>query len=190
MNKEEAKAILRSNLKGSKKKRSPLLTIAEAVRLLVNDPDYGSTSKLAESFGVSRSTIEAFDKMNEQPAEIQKLIEDGKIGIGINPNLVSIANIERRISVANIIAGLRAKDARAVIIKCKKDCNLEPEQCKNAVINAKLTEKPTKSLTISLELSEHSKFLETAKRAGLSTKEAAKQAISDWTKGKEKTGCS
>ena len=188
MNKDEAKAILHSNLKGSKKKRSPLLIIAQAIRLLVNDDEYGSTSKVAESFGVSRSTIEAFDKMNDQPTEIQKLIEDGKIGIGINPNLVSIANIERRISVANIIAGLRVKDARAIITKCKKDRNLEPERCKNAVINTKSIEKPRKSLTISLELSEHSAFLEASKKAGFSTKEAAKQAISDWTKGKEKAG--
>ncbi len=190
MNKDEAKAILRLNLKGSKKKRSPLLTIAQAVGLLVNDDEYGSTSKLAESFNVSRPTIEAFDKMNNQPTKIQKLIEDGKIGIGINPNLSSIANIERRISVANAIAGLSAKEARAVITKCKNDCNLEPEQCKNAIINTKLAEKPKKSLTISLELSEHSKFLEASKKAGLSAKEAAKQAISDWTKEKEKADSS
>lgn len=188
MNKEEAKAILRLNLKGRKKKRSPLLTIAQAVRLLVNDDEYASTSKLAEEFAVSRPTIEAFDKMNDQPTEIQKLIEDGKIGIGINPTLSSIANIERRISVANAIAGLSTKEARVIIIRCKKDCNLKPEECKNILINAKLAEKSTKSLTISLELSEHLKFLKVSEKAGLSAKEAAKQAISDWIKGKEKAG--
>jgi hypothetical protein len=190
MDKEDAKKILASNLKGRKKKRSPLLTIAQAARLLVNDDEYGSTSKLAKDFDVSRSIIEAFDKMNDQPPEIQELIEDGKIGIDTNPKLSSIADIKRRVAVANAIAGLRTKDAREIITKCKKDRNLEPEHCKNAVINAKSTEKPTKSLTISLELSEHSKFLEASKKAGLSAKEAAKQAISDWTKGKEKSGSS
>ena len=63
MDKDEAKAILIANLKGSKSKRTPLLTIAEAVRLLINDKEYGSSSKVAESFGVKRQTIEAFEKM-------------------------------------------------------------------------------------------------------------------------------
>lgn len=187
MNKEEARAFVRANLKGKKKKEAPLLIIAEAVRLLVSDREFGSTTKLADSFSVKRPTMESFDKMNDQPAEVKKLIEEGKIGIDNNSKLASIVDVQRRIAVAYTIAGLRTRDAREIIAKCKKDCNLEPEECKKAVINAKPPKKSIKVLAIPLEPQEHSKFFKASEKAGLSPKEAGKQAIAEWVKAQEKS---
>jgi len=180
MDKDEAKKILSANLKGSKIKRSSLLMIAEAVRLLVSDKEYGSTSKLAESFGVRRPTIESFDKMNEQPEEIKKLMQEGKIRIDASTKLSSIPDLKIRVDLGKTLAGLSAKDVRQTIDYCKKHPNLSPEECKKAIIDAKPTKKQVKSVTLRLESKDYEEFMAASKRAGLKIEEAGKQAISEW----------
>lgn len=182
MDKDEAKKILIANLKGSKKKRVPLLTIAAAVRFLANDKEYGSTSKLAEGFGVKRPTIESFDKMNDQPDKIKKLIEEGKIGIDANTKLSTIPDQENRVKLAKTIAGLSAIQTRLTISYFKKHPNLSPEDCKNAIINSKPTEKQGKSVIIHLKSEDHEAFIAASKKAGLKPEEAGKQAIFEWMK--------
>src|SRR5438046_1293615 len=115
MDKTAAKAILLANLKGAKTKRSKLTDIARAIRLLKSDGEYASTRRLANAFGVSRSIIEAFDRILDQPAEIKKLIAEDKILLDTSTKLASIANADRRVEVAKEVAGETAFDARYII---------------------------------------------------------------------------
>jgi hypothetical protein len=180
MNKDEAKRILLVNLKGSKTKHSSLLVIAKAVRLLINDKEYGSTSKLAESFHVKRPTIESFDRMNDQPEEIKNLIQEGQIRIDASTKLSSIPDLKRRVNFAKAVAELSAKDTRQIIDYCKKHPNLSPEECKKAIADSKPIKKQVQSIAISLESKEYEAFLAASKKAGLKLEEAGKLAISQW----------
>jgi len=180
MDKDEAKRILLENLKGSKTKHSSLLTIAEAVRLLINDEEYMSTLKLAESFGVKRPTIESFDKMNDQPKEIKKLIREGQIRIDASTKLSSIPDMKKRVGIAKTVAGLSAKHTRQIIDYYKKHPNLSPEECKKAFADSKPAKKHFKSVEIQLESNEYDAFIAASKKTGVRLKEAGKQAISEW----------
>lgn len=182
MDKDEAKKILIANLKGSKRKSAPLLTIAAAVRFLASDKEYGSTSKLAEGFDVKRPTIESFDKMNDQPEEIKKLIEEGKIGIDASTKLSTIPDRERRVRLAKAVAGLSAKQTRQTISYSKKYPNLSPEDCKKAVTNFKPAKKQVKSVAIHLESEDYEAFIAASKKSGLRPEEAGKQALLKWIK--------
>ena len=180
MDKDEAKKILRENLKGSKIKHSSLLIIADAVRLLKNAEEYGSTSKLAESFGVKRPTIESFDKMNDQPGEIKNLIQEGQIRIDSSTKLSSIPDLKKRVDMAKAVAGLSAKDTRQIIVYCKKHSNLSPEECKKAIADSKPLKKHVRSIVISLESKEYDAFLAASKAEGFKLEEAGRLAISQW----------
>lgn len=179
MNKDEAKRILSANLKGSKIKQLSLLIIAEAVRLLIKDKEYGSTSKLAESFGVKRPTIESFEKMNDQPEEIKKLIQEGQIRIDASTKLSSILDLKKRVNLAKAVAGLSAKDTRQIIDYCKKHPNLSPEECKKVVAYSK-PKKQFQSVKITLGYKEYEAFLAASKKAGLNLEETGKLAVSEW----------
>jgi len=181
MDKVEAKKTLSENLKGKKKKQVSLLTIAEAVRLLANDKEYGSTSKLAESFGVKRPTIESFDKMNDQPDEIKNLIKEGKIRIDASTKLSSISDLKKRVYLARAVAGLSAEDTRNIINYSKKHPKLSSEECKKAIEDIKAKKSQIKSVKIPLENADYDAFLATSKKTGLKLEEAGKQAISEWT---------
>lgn len=180
MDKDEAKKILLANLKGSKTKRSSLLIIAEAVRLLINDKEYGSTSKLAENFGVKRPTIESFDSMNSQPQEIKNLIQEGQIRIDASTKLSTIPDLKKRVDLAKAVAGLSAKDTRQIIDYCKKHPDLSPEECKKAIADSKPIKKHLQSIVVSLESKEYDAFLAASKKTGLKLEEAGKLAISEW----------
>jgi hypothetical protein len=182
MNKNEARTILAANLKGRKKKRSSLLTIAEAARLLISDKEYGSVSILAKSFGVSRSTIESFDRIIDQPEEIKKLIQEDQIRIDACTKLSSIIDLKKRVDLAKTVAGLTAEETRRTIDYCKKHPELSPEDCKKAVINSKPAKKQVKSVTIHLKSEDYAAFTAASERAGLHPEEAGKQAISEWIK--------
>jgi len=180
MDKSEAKKILSANLKGKKKKQSSLLTIAKAVRLLANDNEYGSTSKLAESFGVKRPTIESFDKMNTHPQEIKSLIQKGKIRIDASTKLSSIPDLKKRVDLARAVAGLSAEDTRHIVNYSKKHPKLSSEECKKAIADIKATKKQIKSVKIPLKYADYDAFLAASEKIGLKLEEAGKQAISEW----------
>ncbi|WNZ28446.1 MAG: hypothetical protein IAX21_07195 [Candidatus Bathyarchaeota archaeon] len=181
MDKVKAKKILSENLKGKKKKQVSLLTIAEAVRLLANDKEYGSTSKLAESFGVKRPTIESFDKMNDQPDEIKTLIQQDKIRIDASTKLSSISDLKKRVDLAKAVAGLSAEDTRNIINYSKKHSKLTSEECKKAIEDKKAKKSQIKLIKIPLKNSDYNAFLKISKKKGLKLEEAGKQAISEWT---------
>ena len=186
MEKNDAKKILIANLKGSKKKCSPLLTIAQAVRLLLNDAEYGSTTKLAKSFGVRRPTIEAFDKMNEQPDEIKKLITEGKIGIDASTKLSVIPDQRKRAELAKTVAGLNAEQTRRTIAYFKKHPKASFHDCKQAAVNFKPPRRNVRTVMVRLERREYEAFAAASKKASLQPAEAGKQAISKWIKSQEK----
>lgn len=180
MDKDTAKAILIANFKGSKRKRSPLLTIAKAVRLLLKDGEYNSSNQLAEAFDVSRPTVESFDKMNDQPNEIRKLIAEGKILLDANTKLSSIPDIKKRIEIAKVIAGLTAFETRDIIDYWKKHPELSPEECKKAVFESKTLTKEMHLVVIPLEPDQFNDFQNVARNKGLKIDEAAKLAIREW----------
>lgn len=175
---DEAKSILIANLKGSKRKRSSLITIAKATRLLLRN--YRSTKNLAEDFDVSRPIIESFDKINDQPEEIKKLIAEGKILLDASTKLSTISDITKRIELANAVAGLTAFDTRYVVDYWKKHPELSAEKCKRIVLNSKSIKKVIHVLVIPLEAKHYNAFQLAAKAKGLKSEDAARLAIMEW----------
>jgi len=180
MNEDEAKAILIANLKGSKKKRSSLITIAKATRLLLQN--YPSTKKLAIDFDVSRPIIESFDKINDQPEEIKELIAEGRILLDQSTKLSTISNNKKRIEVARTVSGLTAFETRYVIDYCKKHPELSAKECKKKVMDSRTITKQIHVLVIPLEEKNYKAFLFTAQNEGLKSEEAARLAIIEWLK--------
>lgn len=175
---DKAKAILIANLKGKKRKRSSLITIAKATRLLLRN--YESTKKLASEFDVSRPIIESFDKINDQPEEIKKLIEERKILLDASTKLSTISDITKRIELANAVAGLTAFDTRYVIDYWKKHPELSAEKCKRIVLDSKSITKEIHVLIIPLETEHYNAFQLAAKTRGLKSEDAARLAIMEW----------
>jgi len=180
MDKETAKAILISNLKGSRKKRLPLTTISRAVRLLVNDNEYGSSRSVAKEFDITRQVIESFYRILDHPKEIQKLIKDGKILLDASTKLHSIKNIERRVEVANVIAGMIAFDSRDIIDYCKRKPNLSAEECKNIVLESKPVNIITHAVVAPLNECLFKQFKKIANNKNMNLHEAALAAIKKW----------
>jgi ribosomal protein L14E/L6E/L27E len=179
MNKEEAKQILVTNLKGSKRKPSPLLA-AEAARFLIKDKEFGSAFKVASSLSVSRPTIEAFDKINDQPEEIKKLIQDGQIRIDQSTKLSSISDLKKRIEIAKVVTNLSAKDTRCILDYSKKHPALSAEESKKAAIALNLIRTDAQTVKVHLESENFDKLQTTSKKMGLSLEEACKIAVAEW----------
>ncbi len=180
MNKDTAEALLIANLKGSKRKRSSLLMIAEAVRTLLESKEYKSSKELARKFGVSRPIIESFDKINDQPNEIKKLIAEGKILLDASTKLSSISDLHERVKLARAVAGLTAFDTRYIVDYCKKHPELTPEECKKAVLESKPLKKEIHMIVVPLEPEQFDEFNEVSMKSGLKLDEAAKIAIEEW----------
>jgi DNA-directed RNA polymerase subunit F len=185
MNENEAKAILIANLKGAKTKRTPLPMIGQAVRLLIQSKEYGSSRELAKAFGVSRSIIESFDKINDQPPEIQELIQQRRILLDANTKLMTIKDLARRSEIAKAVAGLSAFDTRYTIDYCRKHPELSPEECKKAVENSKVVTRETHILVTPLSSEQFKEFESISKKANLTIEEAVKVAILEWINKQE-----
>jgi hypothetical protein len=178
MNTDTAKSILIANLKGSKRKRSSLITIAEATRTLIRK--YGSARKVASVFDVSRTIIESFDKINDQPTEIKKLIEKRKILLDASTKLSSISDTKKRIELANAVAGLTAFDTRYIIDYWKKHPELSPEECKKIVFDSKPVTEEIHVIVAPLEAKQFDEFQRISRMKGLRLEEAAKIAVEEW----------
>jgi hypothetical protein len=181
MDKDTAEAVLIANLKGSKRKRSSLLMIAEAVRTLLKSGQYKSTVELAKKHEVSRPIIESFDRINDQPKEIKSLIGEGKILLDASTKLCSIADLNKRVKVAKVVAGLSAFDTRYIIDYCKKHPELSAEECKRAVFESKPLKTEIHMVVVPLETEEFNKFHEAVLKKGWKLDEAGKVAINEWT---------
>jgi len=186
MDTDKAKSILIANLKGSKKKRSSLISIAEATRSLLKK--YGSASRLASEFGVSRPIIESFDKINDQPDEIKKLISEEQILLDASTKLSSISNLRKRIELARAVAGLTAFDTRYIIDYWKKHPSLSAEDCKKIVLDSKEKKREIHVLVVPLKTEEYNEFQHLIKLRKLKPEDAARTAILEWLKnmGKRK----
>jgi hypothetical protein len=185
MNKEEAKIILISNLKGSAKKRVPLIKISEAVHLLLNDKEYGSFSALKNEFKISRQILQSFYKIKEQPSEIQKLINENKILLDTNEKLFSIKNIQHRIDLANTVSGLSAFDARDVIDYWKSNPNLTPIECKNLVLQSKDIKRNIHIIIIPLDESIYYDLKKKASINNMKIEDMASLVIKTWINSEE-----
>jgi hypothetical protein len=180
MDKDTAEALLIANLKGSKRKRSSLLMIAEAVRTLMESKEYKSTIELAKKFEVSRPIIESFDKINDQPNEIKKLIAEGKILLDASTKLCSISDLDKRVKIARAVAGLTAFDTRYIVDYCKKNPKLSAEECKKAVFDSKPLKTEIHMVVVPLEAEQFDEFNEVVLKKGLKLDQAAKIAIEEW----------
>ncbi len=182
---QTAEAVLIANLKGPRRKRVPLTTIAEAVRFLI-DTKYHSAKKLAKTFLVTRQIIEAFDNINEQPPKIQKLIKEGKILLDASTKLLSIPDTARRIELAEVVAGGTAFDARYIIDYAKKHPKLSAEECKKAIAKSKGTVRDIHAVVVPLDDETFREFKSAAGANKMSLDEAAKLAIVKWVRRKRK----
>ena len=186
LNEKTARFILENNLKGSKKKRSSLIDIAKAVRYLLNNCEYSSRSELAKDFEISRPIIEAFDRINNQPTEIQQLIKKNKIGLDTSLKLLSIRDDKKRIKVAKAVVDLSSFDARYVIDFVKKRPDLSVEKCKQIVLASKIEQKKLNVLVIPLEEKIFLDFKKISNRKRQSIEDSAISAIQNWIKENKK----
>ncbi len=180
MNKDTAQTLLIANLKGGRRKRSKLTTVAEAIRLLKNDKKYGSSKKLAEAFGVTRQIIESFDGINDQPKEIRRYIDEGKILLDASTKLGSVSKIPRRLELARVVAGETAFDTRYIIDYAKKHPELSAIQCKQDVLASKDVTRNLHVLVIPLEDEVFNNLRSVAVSKKLRLEQAAKIAIKEW----------
>jgi len=180
MNKDEAKIILISNLKGGAKKRVPLIKISEAVHTLLNDEEYDSFSALKNEFKVSRQILQSFYKILEQPPEILKLINENKIKLDTNEKLSSIKNFEDRIKMANVVADLSAFDSRDIIDYWKRNKNLTPLECKKIVLDSKDVKRNIHVIMVPLEEDTYVALKNKAKINNIKVEDAAALAVEQW----------
>jgi len=182
MRRDEARAILIANLKGPRKKRMPLTTIARAVRLLLNNEYRGSSRRMARDYDVSRPIIESFNKVLDHPPEIRKLISQGKLLLDASTKLSTIPDIQKRIEFARAVAGMSAFDVRYVIDYWKKNPHLSAETCKKAVLESKAVERPIHFVGVALDDELFNALSKEALRRQLSRDDAVKMAIRRWLK--------
>jgi hypothetical protein len=180
MRKDEARAILIANLKGPRRKRLPLTTIARAVRQLLNNEYGGSARRLAKDYDVSRPIIESFDKILDHPPEIRKLISQGKLLLDASTKLSTIPDNRKRIELARVISGMSAFDARYVIDYWKKNPHLSAETCKKIVLESKTVERPIHLVGVALDDELFNALSKEALRRRLSRDDAIKMAIQQW----------
>ncbi|MCJ7456974.1 hypothetical protein MUP07_09605 [Candidatus Bathyarchaeota archaeon] len=183
MNTETAEAILIANLKGPRRKRLPLIEIAEAVRLLRKK--YGSTKKLAQAFDVSRPIIESFDRILDQPTAIKRLIAKDAILLDASTKLASIKDPHRRIELAKEIAGETAFDSRDIIDYAKKHPRGSAKECKRAVFASKEITRELHVIVLPLEDELFKGFKMAATTRKMRLEDAGKLAIREWVEREE-----
>jgi len=179
-----AKAILIANLKGHKKKRSSLIEIADAVKFLLDTPNYKNYGELAKEFQVSTSIISSFDKINDQPKEIIALIKEGKIGLDASTKLLTIKDHQKRIQMAKTVAGLTAFDTRHIIDYSKKHPKLSVQKCKEIVLKSHPIVKHTHVVVVPLDEKKFLQFEKKCKKNKMTLDEGASLAISNWIRRK------
>ncbi len=77
---ERATAILLANLKGSRKKPSSWLDIAQACRFLKENEKWG-LKKMSEFFAVSEYQLRQIDSINDLNSDVRQLVGEGKFGV-------------------------------------------------------------------------------------------------------------
>ena len=80
MSEEKATAILLANLKTGRNKPSNLLEIAQACRTVIQS---WGMKKTHEFFKVSEYQLRQIDRINDLREDVQKLVEDGRLGIDV-----------------------------------------------------------------------------------------------------------
>ncbi|MDE2590638.1 MAG: hypothetical protein KGL95_13350 [Patescibacteria group bacterium] len=126
MNEEKAVAILMGNLKGSRKKVSNLLEIAEACRFLI---EKWGIKEMSRYFRVSEFMIRQIDKINDLNPKLRKLVGDGKLGIEASYQLWRF-NEPKRTQVANFIKDMSTEDIRTFVHFAHKNPDMTLDECK------------------------------------------------------------
>jgi len=152
MNEEKAAAILLANIKGHKKKPSKLTEVAEACRFLL---DKWGLKKTAKFLNVSQYQLIQIDKINKLNSAIQKLIDNGKLGIDASYQIWRLKKSIRTEAALECV-DLTSHEVRQLVHLLRNDEELTVKEAK------KITKKALRNefhlLTIPLSLQTHKRL--------------------------------
>ena len=114
MNEKKATAILLANLKGSKRKQTNLLEVADACRFLLQHEEWGS-QKMSEFFKISTYMLRQIDRINDLFVEGNNLIKKNQIGIEQAYQLSRIKDDKIQNQTAKELIKLSAHESRALV---------------------------------------------------------------------------
>ena len=135
MDRETAEVILLSNLKGTKRKPSTLLEIAEACRTLIRE--HRSVRQVAEAFGVSVQQIVEFNRLLDLPIEVQDFFRSDHTGVSKWYELSKVPDYKRQIEVAPHIKKLSIHDTRAIVDYARRHPDIPTETAVQRVLESK-----------------------------------------------------
>lgn len=136
LDEDTALAVVISSVRGRKKKRVGLLTVAECCRYLTNL--YRSYTAVAKKVGASAEIVREFDSLLDLPEKVKKLISDGEIGLDTGYRISrDIKYPKRQIEIGRAVADLNAFDARGLIDYAKRNPTLSVEKCRQQVSKSK-----------------------------------------------------
>jgi len=181
LDKNTALAVVISSLKGRKKKRLGLLTIAESVRYLSNL--YGSYDAVAKEVGASAEIIREFDSLLDLPAEVKKLILSEKIGLDTGYRISRhIKDPKKQVEIGRAVSNLNAFDSRALIDYAKRNPNLSVEKCRQQVLKSKTVTEKLHIFVLPLPDEIFGKLETASKELKILPEDLVRKIVEDWLK--------
>lgn len=165
-----------SNLKGSKKKPSDLLTFAKATRILLKNKGRWGIKEMSDYFGTSQYMIRQIDKINELDKELQRLVTENNLGIEAAYHLWRIQQSKDRglknaKKAFDVIKNMKSAEVRTFTHFFLKNPDLSLEQCKE--LSDKVHPEEIKILVLPLNEITFEKLLKESKKANLKINEYA-----------------
>jgi len=131
LNERKALATLLASFRRTGKFSNPIV-YAESANYLVEK--YGSAELVAHRLDVGTETIRALAKVAKMPANVKKLISDGKLLLTVAFDLLPFEP-QRQVELAEEVKGLAFKDARAVIRCASRHPTESPSKLKQGVLS-------------------------------------------------------
>lgn len=149
MDRETAEVILLSNLKGTKRKPSTLLEIAEACRTLIRE--HRTVRQVAEAFGVSVQQIVEFNRLLDLPPEVQDLFRSDHTGVSKWYELSKMADSKRQIEAASYVKKLGVHDTRGIVDYARRYPDTPVETAVQRVSESKKTIKKVHVMVVAFD---------------------------------------
>lgn len=134
MDDDTADAALIAGFKGSKSKPVPIMLMARAVQYKCRQ--LGSYEDVAKLYNVSSTMVAQFDKLNLLPVNVQKLLDEEKLGIDQGYR-ISFLPKEKQAAAAHVSVNLSAHDTRHLVEILKSNPTISVNEAKERLQKAK-----------------------------------------------------
>ena len=183
MDETTADAILLANFKGSKKKPSPLLTIARATRFKIRQ--WRSVRKVAEAFGVSAQQVREFNSLLDLPPDVQQLFEGYRTGVSKWYEVSKISDPRKQSEVAKWVVNLGVIDTRAVVDYIRRHPEEPVEVCVQRVLESKTVREDIHIIVVPLNQTTFQDLHKESQKLNIPLEHLASRFIEEGLKQKE-----